>query len=216
MNEQMVRSIVEQVVHKLQEQTEQNSVPIAVSARHVHLSQEHVTILFGPQYELTHRADLSQPGQFAAEETVTIAGKKGSIERVRVLGPVRNATQVEISLTDALKIGIKPPLRQSGDIKGSASCVLIGPRGSIVLEEGVIVAQRHIHMSVEDGQRFNVADGEKVTVVISSERPVAFHDVLIRISDRYTCEMHIDTDEANAAAVSGVVTGTLLKGTTTS
>ncbi|OKL37497.1 phosphate propanoyltransferase [Domibacillus mangrovi] len=187
--------------------TNHGTIPVAVSARHVHLSQEHLEILFGSGHELTKRVDLSQPGQFAAEETVTIAGKKSEIARVRVLGPCRPATQVEVSLTDAVKLGAKLPLRESGDIQGSGAVTITGPAGSIELSEGLIIAKAHVHMTTEDAKKYNVENSQIVTVAVSGERPVSFHNVVIRVSDSYALEMHIDTDEANAGFISQGATG---------
>ena len=214
MDPSWIQSIVEEVVQQLSQKEpmlKPNRIPIAVSARHVHLSKEHLEILFGTGYELRKRADLSQPNQFASEETVTIAGPKGTIERVRVLGPARRLTQVEISLTDGMKLGVKAPIRQSGDIKGSSPVTVIGPRGSIYLKEGMITAQAHIHMSPEDASRFGVQDGEYVHVSTGDVRPITFQQVLIRVSPSYRLEMHIDTDEGNAGCVQKGQTGELIK-----
>ena len=188
-----------------------NSIPIAVSARHVHLSQEHVEILFGKGYELTKKADLSQPNQFAANETVVIAGPKGSIERVRVLGPARSLTQAEVSWTDAMKLGVKPPLRESGNIAGSGACTLIGTKASLYLDEGLIIAQAHIHMQPHDAAQLGVQNGEYVTVEVAGIRPIAYRNVLIRVSERYRLEMHIDTDEANAGLITQGTVGHVIR-----
>ena len=167
-------------------------VPVGVSARHIHLTQEHVEILFGPGYHLTKKKDL-MGGQFAANEQVTIVGLKlRAIENVRVLGPVRKASQVEISATDAMKLGIKAPIRESGDVAGSAA---------IYLKEGCIVAMRHIHMSPRDAQAAGVKDGDYVSVKADNERGTVFDHVKIRVDDSFTLEMHIDTDEANASRI---------------
>ncbi|EFI69959.1 acetate kinase [Lysinibacillus fusiformis ZC1] len=157
--------------------------------------------LFGENYQLTPKFELSQPGQFAAEETVVIAGPKGSIERVRILGPARSLSQVEVSWTDAMKLGLKPPLRISGDIQGSSPVTLIGPKGSVVLNEGLIIAQAHIHMSPADSARFQVVDGQSVQIKVEGIRPIILSNVVIRVSERYRLEMHIDTDEANAGLI---------------
>src|SRR5690606_17893437 len=140
------------------------------------LSPQHVEALFGKGYELTKRSELSQPGQFAANETVVIAGPKGSISQVRVLGPSRPRTQVEISWTDAMKLGVRPPIRESGNIENSAPVTIIGPKGSLFLEEGLIIAQSHIHMSSQDAERLNVEDGEAVTVEVDGVRPIAYRN----------------------------------------
>ncbi|MCG3087162.1 phosphate propanoyltransferase [Sporosarcina cyprini] len=214
MDQQLIERIVGEVLGQLSKDVSPmpaHAVPIAVSARHVHLKPEHVEALFGKGYELTKRSDLSQPGQFASNETVVVAGPKGSIERVRILGPARSLSQVEVSFTDAMKLGVKPPLRESGDIEGSAGITLIGPNGSIYLEEGLIVAQAHIHMAPGDASRFGVQNGEYVTVEVDGIRPVSFRNVKIRVSERYRLEMHIDTDEANAGFITQGTIGRLVK-----
>lgn len=178
-----------------------NEIPVGVSARHVHLSPDHIDALFGPGYQMQILKELSQPGQFAARDTVILAGPKGVIEKVRILGPARRTTQVEVALTDAHRLGVSPtpPVRDSGDLAGSSPITIIGPCGSIYLHEGVIIASRHIHMSKKDAIRFQVDDGDLVTVMSRSERPILFHDVKVRVSQQYRLEFHIDTDEANAA-----------------
>ncbi len=177
-------------------------VPVGVSARHVHLTQEHVEILFGKGYELTKKKEL-MGGQFAANEVVTIVGLKlRAIENVRVLGPVRSSSQVEISATDAIKLGVKAPVRLSGDLKNSAPIVVVGPKGVLYLEEGCIIAKRHIHMAPRDAQAAGVSDGDIVSVKADNDRETIFSQVHIRVDDSFTLEMHIDTDEANAAKIS--------------
>ncbi|MCM3244208.1 phosphate propanoyltransferase [Cytobacillus oceanisediminis] len=212
MNEQAIQSIVEEIVSRLKDSSgKDHSIPMAVSARHCHLSQRDLEILFGTGYQLTEKADLSQPGQFAAYETITIAGPRGSLEKVRILGPARNMTQVEVSRTDSIKLGLKPPLRESGNIEGSSPVTLIGPKGSIYKKEGLIIAQAHIHMAPEDAETFGVKNGEYVKVEAEGERPISFGNVLIRISPRYRLEMHIDTDEANAGLITGKTAGRLVR-----
>ncbi|WBF55756.1 phosphate propanoyltransferase [Lysinibacillus sp. JK80] len=205
MQENLVQKIVEEVLQQvLKNQSSpphDGKIPIGVSARHVHLAQAEVEQLFGENYQLTPKFELSQPGQFAAEETVVIAGPKGSIERVRILGPARSLSQVEVSWTDAMKLGLKPPLRISGDIQGSSPVTLIGPKGSVVLNEGLIIAQAHIHMSPADSARFQVVDGQSVQIKVEGIRPIILSNVVIRVSERYRLEMHIDTDEANAGLI---------------
>jgi len=205
MQENLVQKIVEevlqQVLKKQSSPPHDGKIPIGVSARHVHLAQAEVEQLFGENYQLTPKFELSQPGQFAAEETVVIAGPKGSIERVRILGQARSLSQVEVSWTDAMKLGIKPPLRISGDIQGSSPVTLIGPKGSVVLNEGLIIAQAHIHMSPADRAKFNVVDGQSVQIKVEGIRPIILSNVVIRVSERYRLEMHIDTDEANAGLI---------------
>ena len=176
------------------------TVLVETSARHVHLSQEHLEILFGKGYELTVKKELSQPGQYACNERVTIVGAKKSLENVSILGPVRKETQVEVSLTDARSIGVSAPVRESGDIEGSGECTLIGPCGEVKLDKGVISAKRHIHMTTADSKVFNVVDKQNVQVVIESDgRRLIFDDVVVRVNDTYALAMHIDTDESNAA-----------------
>jgi len=176
-------------------------IPIGVSARHIHLSSEHVQILFGQDYELTEMKPLTQPGQFAANETVAVIGPKGSFPKVRILGPTRGKTQLEVSRTDSFALGINPPVRESGDIAGSAGIKLQGPAGEVELVEGVIVAARHIHFHTSDAEQFGVKDKQRVAVRTSGERGVVFENVIVRVSDSYALDMHIDTDEANAAGI---------------
>ena len=177
-------------------------VPIGVSARHIHLTQEHVETLFGKGYQLTKKKD-HMGGQFASNELVTIVGLKlRAIENVRILGPVRKASQVEISATDAIKLGIKAPIRESGKIEGSAPIAVVGPCGAIYLKEGCIIASRHIHMSPADAQAAGVKNGDIVSVKVDNERATTYDNVLIRVDPTFTLEMHIDTDEANAAKIS--------------
>ena len=177
------------------------SVPVGVSARHIHLSRAHVETLFGKGYTLIPRAEL-MGGQYAANETVTIVGLKlRAIENVRVLGPERAATQVEISATDAIRLGISPPLRESGDIKGSAPITVIGPKGAVYLDEGCIIAARHIHMSPADADKAGLTDGDTVSIDVPGSRGVTLNNVRIRVAPSFTLEMHIDTDEANACGL---------------
>lgn len=186
-------------------------VPIGVSARHVHLTQEHVEVLFGRGYQLTRKKEL-MGGQFASNEMVTLVGLKlRAIENVRVLGPVRKASQVEISATDAVKLGIKAPVRESGSIEGSSPIAMVGPKGALYLREGCIVAMRHIHMSPADAQAAGVHDGDIVSVKADNERGTIFNHVKIRVDDSFTLEMHIDTDEANASRIATGDTVTIIK-----
>ena len=176
-------------------------VPVGISARHIHLTQEHVEQLFGKGYQLTKKKEL-MGGQFASNEQCTIVGLKlRAIENVRILGPVRSASQVEISATDARTLGVKAPTRQSGDTKGSAPIALVGPKGAIYLEEGCIVAARHIHLCPEDAKAAGVKDNDFVTVRMGNERGALLDNVKIRVDESFTTEMHIDTDEANACQV---------------
>jgi len=171
-----------------------------VSNRHVHLSREDLDLLFGKGYTLTPTKDLGQPGQFACKEMVTIVGPKGSIENVRILGPERKDTQIEISLTDAFKLGIMPPVRDSGDIEGTPGITIIGPNGKLEKEKGVIIAKRHVHMRPSDAEKFGVKDKDIVKVIVENgDRKLIFDDVLIRVSEKFALEFHVDSDEANAA-----------------
>ena len=177
-----------------------NTVLVETSARHVHLSKEDLETLFGKGYELTVKKNLSQPGQFAAEERVKLVGAKKELAGVSILGPCRKATQVELSLTDARSIGVTAPVRESGDIAGSGSCKIVGPAGEIEIKEGVIAAKRHIHMTPADAEKFGVKDAQVVSVKIDTDgRALTFGDVVVRVSDKYALAMHIDTDESNAA-----------------
>lgn len=200
--ELITKMVLEAVEKKKAAQSEAGFlVPIGVSARHIHLTQEHVEILFGEGYHLTKFKEL-MGGQFASNEKVTIVGLKlRAIENVRVLGPVRKNTQVEISATDAISLGVKAPIRESGNIAGSAPIAIIGPKGAIYLNEGCIVAKRHIHMAPKDAMAAGVHDGDIVSVKADNERGTIFNNVQIRVDDSFTLEMHIDTDEANAAQI---------------
>ena len=186
-------------------------VLIETSARHAHVSRRVLDILFGEGYELTKKKDLSQPGQYACEERIQVIGPKGSFPGVSILGPVRPDTQVELSLTDARSIGVTAPIRESGDIKGTGACKLIGPAGEVEISEGVIAAKRHIHMTVADAEKYGITDKQIVSVKIPTEgRALVFGDVVARVSDSYALAMHIDTDEANAACVPGSCIGEIL------
>ena len=200
-----VSAVAEAVLKALQADgtaSSSDGIPVGISNRHIHLSREHINILFGEGYELTPMKDLSQPGQYACKEQLTIVGPSlRPIEKVRVLGPERPASQVEISRTDSYVLKVKPPVRDSGKTAGSAPVTIIGPKGIVELKEGCIIANRHIHMSLEDGKRFGVNDNEYVTVDVNSERRTRFYDVQVRVSDKFSLEMHLDTDDANAAAI---------------
>ncbi len=189
----------------------EKTVLVEISARHVHVSEADLETLFGKGYKLTPKKDLSQPGQFACEERVTVVGPKKELAGVSILGPCRPSTQVEISLTDARSIGVKAPIRESGDVKDSGACKLVGPCGEVELTEGVIAAKRHIHMTPEDAQKYNITDKQIVSVKIPTEgRALVFDDVVARVSSSYKLAMHLDTDEANAAAIPGGCTGIIL------
>lgn len=190
-----------------------NQVVVEISARHVHVSKEDLETLFGKDYQLTVKKELSQPGQFACEERVRVVGTKGEFPAVSILGPCRNATQVELSLTDARSIGVVAPVRESGDIKGSGTCKLVGPCGEVEIACGVIAAKRHIHATTKDAEEFGLTNGEIVSVEIPSAngRNLTFGDVVVRVSDSYALAMHIDTDEANAAGMKPNTMGTIIK-----
>lgn len=184
---------------------------VETSARHVHLTAADLEALFGPGASLTHKKDLSQPGQFACEERVTLIGPKKSIPNVIILGPERSATQVELSFTDARTLGITPPVRESGDLGGSAPCKIVGPAGEIEIQEGAIIAKRHIHMTPADAERFGVRDKQIVRVRLDGEgRSTVYGDVVVRVSPKFALAMHIDTDEANAACAFGQFYGEIV------
>lgn len=190
----------------------QGDVPVGISNRHIHLSAEHVEVLFGKGYELTPCKELSQPGQYACKEQLTIVGPSlRPIEKVRVLGPVRSSSQVEISRTDSYLLKVKPPVRESGKIIGSAPITIIGPKGIVTLKEGCIIANRHIHMSISDGEKFGVKDNEYVTVDAFGERRTRFYDVQVRVHKDFRLEMHLDTDDANAAGLGNGSKVTIIK-----
>ena len=187
------------------------TVPVGISNRHIHVSNDDLITLFGEGATLTIKKDLSQKGQYAAEETVTIVGPKGKIAGVRILGPCRKQTQVEISRTDSFALGVAPPVRDSGNLVGSAALKVIGPKGEIDIPEGCIIAKRHIHMSLEDAENTGLKDKDIVSVRVDGERGIIFNEVLIRVNKDFSLEMHIDTDEANAAALKNGDVVTLLK-----
>ena len=189
-----------------------NKVLVETSARHVHLTEEHIEALFGKGASLTPKKDLSQPGQFACEERVTVVGPKKSIPNVIILGPARPASQVEVSLTDARTLGVVAPVRESGDIAGSGACKLVGPCGEVDLSEGVIAAKRHIHLTPETAAEIGVEDKQIVSVKIdSADRTTVFGDVVCRVSPKFAPAMHIDTDESNAACAFGECYGEIIK-----
>lgn len=189
----------------------EKKVLVETSARHVHVSRGDLDILFGEGYQLTHKKDLSQPGQFACEERVAVIGPRGSFPGVSILGPERPSTQVELSLSDARAIGIFVPIRESGDTVDSPGCKIVGPNGEIEISEGVIVPKRHIHITPADAQAFGLADQQEVSVKVdSSERPLVFGGVIVRVRDDFALAMHIDTDEANAGAIPAGTKGEII------
>ncbi|HYE81042.1 MAG TPA: phosphate propanoyltransferase [Clostridia bacterium] len=192
-------TVVEQVVLEVIKRL--GIIPIGISNRHVHLSKEDLQVLFGEGYELTVMKNLKQPGQYAAKETVTLSGPKGSFENVRILGPVREKTQLEISISDGYKLGMDVPVRESGDTSGTPGIILLGPKGTVRKDQGVIAALRHIHMPVNLAEYFGLKDKDQVSVEVGSTRKIVFHNVLVRVSDNFAPELHLDTDEANAGGV---------------
>ena len=188
----------------------EKKVLVETSARHVHLSQEHIEALFGEGYALTHKKDLSQPGQYACEERVNITGPKGTLKNVIILGPARPASQVEISATDARTLGIQAPIRESGDVKDSGACTISVGDKSVDIAEGVIVAKRHIHFTSADAEAFGVKDKQIVKIRVEGQRALVFDEVVVRVSDKFAAAMHIDTDESNAALAAPGTMGVLV------
>jgi len=191
--------------------SECKKIPVGISARHIHVTREDLDTLYGNGHQLTFKKALSQPGQFASEETVDLVTEKGTMKKVRILGPERKKTQVEISLTDALKLGIQPPVRDSGDLDNTAGLTIVGPNGSVQLKEGTIAACRHIHMLPADAAEYGVKDKEIVQVRCDGPRGLIFDNVLIRVSDTFKLEMHVDTDESNAAMMNSKTTVEIIK-----
>lgn len=187
-----------------------NPIIVNISNRHIHLSKDIMEMLFGKGYLLKEKKKLMQPGEYACEETLTLEGPKNSIEKVRVLGPVRKYTQVEVSVSDAIKLGILPEIRLSGDLSGSQPIKIVGPKGSVDLKEGCIVAKRHIHFSVKDAQFYGVKDKETVSLKIDGQRGLVFNNVVARVNDGMMLECHLDIEEANAAGVKNGTMATLL------
>ena len=211
--EQEMKVLVDTIVEAvMSDKADASAVPIGVSNRHIHLTREHVEVLFGKGYQLTKLKDLSQPGQYACKEQLTIVGPSmRAIEGVRVLGPERKKSQVEISRTDSYVLKVKPPVRESGDLAGSAPITIIGPKGIVTLSEGCIIANRHIHMSESEGSAFGLKDGDYVDVELNGERRSLFYDVQVRVHKDFRLEMHIDTDDANAAGVGNCFKAKLIK-----
>lgn len=213
MEERAVEYIEKLVIEAMNNKSYESDymVPVGVSARHVHLTQEHIEQLFGRDYQLTKKKEL-MGGQFASNEQVTIVGTKlRAIENVRILGPARKKSQVEVSQTDAVHLGMDVPIRESGKIKGSAPIAIVGPKGAVYLDEGCIIANRHIHMNPSDAQDAGVKDGEVVSVKFANERETIFNNVQVRVDESFSLEMHIDTDEANASQVRTGDAGILIK-----
>src|SRR5690348_11871575 len=207
MAREALRALSRSYITRVLEAQKQQPFLVEISAHHIHLTQEHVEALFGKGHQLTKHADLSQPGQYACKEQLTIVGPKGRVERVRILGPARKYTQVEIAMTEQFKLGIHPPIRESGDIADTPGCILESPTGSVQIDRGVICALRHVHMSPEDALRYGVRDKSFVRVRIAGDRELIFGDVLVRVDPSFKLAMHIDTDEGNAANVKTVAQG---------
>ena len=209
-----ITAIVKRVIEVMDGAGEDAGIPVGISNRHIHLTKEDVETLFGRGYELTPLKDLSQPGQYACKEQLTLVGPSmRAIEGVRVLGPLRKRSQVEISVTDSYTLKVKPPVRESGDLDGSAPITIIGPKGILTLKEGCIIANRHIHMSPADAAKYGVRDGDYIDVDVSSgTKRTRWYDVQIRVSDSFRLEMHVDTDDANAVGIKNGSTVTVVKG----
>ena len=204
LSEDIVARITAEVMAELRGELE--PIPIGVSVRHVHLTRQHLDVLYGPGYELTVRNELYQPGFYAANECVTVATPKRALHNVRILFPLRDHSQVELARTDAFALGVDPPLRISGDVAGTPGVTLVGPAGSVQLDQGMIIAARHVHMDQATADRFGVKGGQAIKVAIDGPRGVVLDHVVVRISEGTLLEMHLDTDEANAADVAeGVV-----------
>ncbi len=196
---QLVALITEEVIKQLSDNCGTKKIPVAISNRHVHLSQEDMNKLFGSNYQFKIFKNLSQPGQYAYQEKISLIGPKGILENVRILGPARKETQVEISVADGIRLGVNAPIRDSGELAQSASLTLVGPVGSTTLPKGTIIAARHIHMHPKDATRFGVKNKERINVKVPGARGLVYNEMLVRVSDNYKLEMHIDIDEANAA-----------------
>lgn len=188
----------------------ESKITIEISARHVHLTEQDMATLFGEGSKLTPKRWLSQPGQFLSEERVRLEGPKRPIDNVSILGPIRSATQIELSFTDARTLGVDVPVRESGDVEGSAPMKIVGPKGSIEVKQGAIAAKRHIHFTPEDAEKYGVSNHQIVSVKVPGPRALVFNDVVVRVSDKFKTFMHIDTDEANAAAVKGTAEGEII------
>lgn len=201
MDDILIKDIISDVLRKAEIKNKDFSIPIGISNRHIHVTQEDLECLFGKGYQLTIKNAVKQPGQFAANETVTIAGPKSSFQNVRILGPVRKYSQIEISRTDAFALGIKPPVRNSGELEDSESLSVIGPKGILIFINKVICAKRHIHMTPELSESYGVKDGELVDVETCGDKGIILKNVLIRVDTKSALEIHLDTDEANACEV---------------
>ena len=213
MNTGDIAAIVKKVIAEMDAGKADDGIPVGISNRHIHLSTQDLETLFGKGYELTPIKDLSQPGQYACKETLTLIGPSmRPIENVRVLGPVRKASQVEISLTDSFVLKVKPPVRESGDIAGSAPVTIVGPKGIVELKEGCIIANRHIHMHTSDAVKYGVKDGDYIDVdALQGTRKTRWYGVQVRVRDDFALEMHVDTDDANAVGYKNGYTVSVVK-----
>lgn len=205
-----LENLIDKVIDRIQNELD-GSFEVEASGRHVHLSRKELDALFGTGYELTKAKDLSQPGQYASKERLTVVGPKGAYHNVVILGPVRKESQVEVSLTDCLQLGVKAPIRESGDIEGTPSIVLVNGDKSVSLDKGLIVAKRHVHMTPEDAEKLGVKNHDIVKVKVEGARPLIFDDVVIRVSPKFATYMHIDYDEANACGFSKGIRGRIIK-----
>lgn len=203
-------NLIDKVIDRIQNELD-GSFEVEASGRHVHLSRKELDALFGTGYELTKAKDLSQPGQYASKERLTVVGPKGAFHNVVILGPVRKESQVEVSLTDCLQLGVKAPIRESGDIEGTPGIVLVNGDKSVSLDKGLIVAKRHVHMTPEDAEKLCVKNHDIVKVKVEGARPLIFDDVVIRVSPKFATYMHIDYDEANACGFSKGIRGRIIK-----
>lgn len=205
-----LENLIDKVIDRIQNELD-GSFEVEASGRHVHLSRKELDALFGTGYELTKVKDLSQPGQYASKERLTVVGPKGAYHNVVILGPVRKESQVEVSLTDCLQLGVKAPIRESGDIEGTPGIVLVNGDKSVSLDKGLIVAKRHVHMTPEDAEKLGVKNHDIVKVKVEGARPLIFDDVVIRVSPKFATYMHIDYDEANACGFSKGIRGRIIK-----
>ena len=203
-------NLIDKVIDRIQNELD-SSFEVEASGRHVHLSRKELDALFGTGYELTKAKDLSQPGQYASKERLTVVGPKGAFHNVVILGPVRKESQVEVSLTDCLQLGVKAPIRESGDIEGTPGIVLVNGDKSVSLDKGLIVAKRHVHMTPEDAEKIGVKNHDIVKVKVEGARPLIFDDVVIRVSPKFATYLHIDYDEANACGFSKGIRGRIIK-----
>lgn len=203
-------NLIDKVIDRIQNELD-SSFEVEASGRHVHLSRKELDALFGTGYELTKAKDLSQPGQYASKERLTVVGPKGAFHNVVILGPVRKESQVEVSLTDCLQLGVRAPIRESGDIEGTPGIVLVNGDKSVSLDKGLIVAKRHVHMTPEDAEKIGVKNHDIVKVKVEGARPLIFDDVVIRVSPKFATYMHIDYDEANACGFSKGIRGRIIK-----